>query len=275
MVDVPLRIAVVYICTGRYAVFWPTFLASAERHLLSGNEVHYFVFTDAVDLHGRENPRVHPIATPARPWPYGTLDRFAYMLDHEETFRAFDHVLFMNSNLEVVADVNPADLLPRPSMGERLVVVRHPGFVASGRHDLPYEARRESLAHVGADEGEIYVCGGINGGTGDAFMDLARELDRRIIQDSEHGVIATWHDESHLNRYIIGRSDVRVLDPAFCYPVGWDGDYPEIIRLRAKTELIGEASFKGWGASSSRSARALSRAKRLARAVLRRFRGPA
>ena len=100
---------------------------------------------------------------------------------------------------------------------------------------------------------------------------MARELDQRIAADERRGVIAAWHDESHLNRYIIDRKDVQVLPPSFCFPVGWEGQFPELIRLREKTEIVGEAAFKGWGARADQSALAVAKtmAGRAARRVVR------
>ena len=97
------KVAVFYVVTGKYLVFWPDFLATAEQALLPGCEVHYFVFTDADALPGQngvcpplsekalaalggkapagapaQNPatlasRIHRIGQEAYPWPYATL----------------------------------------------------------------------------------------------------------------------------------------------------------------------------------------------------------
>ena len=48
------KIAIFYVVTGKYLVFWPDFLATAEQNLLPGCEVHYFVFTDAQSLPGED-----------------------------------------------------------------------------------------------------------------------------------------------------------------------------------------------------------------------------
>ena len=82
-------------------------------------------------------------------------------------------------------------------------------------------------------------------------MDLAGELAPSNRGRPTPRIIATWHDESHLNRYIIDRTDVRILPPSFCFPVEWDGNYPELIWLRKKTDVIDEAAFKGWGRTSA------------------------
>ena len=70
-------------------------------------------------------------------------------------------------------------------------------------------------------------------------MQLCHTLDARIRRDLQRNVIALWHDESQINRYILFRKDFRVLTPAFCYPEGWDHlPFPCIIRIRSKARYI-------------------------------------
>ena len=70
-------------------------------------------------------------------------------------------------------------------------------------------------------------------------MQLCHTLDARIRRDLQRSVIALWHDESQINRYILFRKDFRVLTPAFCYPEGWDHlPFPCIIRIRSKARYI-------------------------------------
>ena len=45
-----------------------------------------------------------------------------------------------------------------------------------------------------------------------------RQLDEEIGQDYEKGVIAKWHDESHLNHYVWVHGNYKLLTPAYAYP---------------------------------------------------------
>ena len=49
------KVAIFYVVTGKYLVFWPDFLATAEQALLPGCEVHYFVFKYGALLFGLPN----------------------------------------------------------------------------------------------------------------------------------------------------------------------------------------------------------------------------
>lgn len=44
------KVAILYIATGRYTVFWDYFYQSAESNLLRECKKHYFVFTDNKEL---------------------------------------------------------------------------------------------------------------------------------------------------------------------------------------------------------------------------------
>ena len=52
-------IAILYICTGEYVLFWENFYASAEKHLLPDYEKHYFVFTDVAEIFMGHLPNIH------------------------------------------------------------------------------------------------------------------------------------------------------------------------------------------------------------------------
>jgi len=36
-----------------------------------------------------------------------------------------------------------------------------------------------------------------------------------IIQDESNNIIPVWHDESMLNKYYLGRKDIKILDPSY------------------------------------------------------------
>ena len=52
------RIAIFYICTGKYDIFWNDFFASSENHFCRGHQKHYFVFTDSTAITPGENVTV-------------------------------------------------------------------------------------------------------------------------------------------------------------------------------------------------------------------------
>ena len=71
------KIAIFYICTGKYNVLWKEFFLSSEEFFLPEFHKEYFVFTDAKSLeYEEENKNIHRIKQEKLPWPYPTLYRF-------------------------------------------------------------------------------------------------------------------------------------------------------------------------------------------------------
>lgn len=261
------RVAVLYLCTGQYVRFWPEFYDNVRRNFLPECRLEFIVFTDAERLSPIASD-VRVVPEPARPWPEPTLFRYQTFLRVESVLREYDFLFFLNANVICARAVSGAEILPREEQGEKLVVVTHPGFFDRPASEATYERDPRSTAHVSIAESGVYVCGGINGGTTDAFLSMAQTLADRISADYDRGVVALWHDESHLNRYILGRSDYRLLGPEFCSPEDWDGPFDPVLRLRVKRHVIDEAGVKGWPTQSdvrSVARRVLRRLTRLAK----------
>ena len=87
--NTPIRLAVLYICTGRYNRFWADFYESAKAHLLPHDtEVEYFVFTDDASL--SQAPDVHLIHRECHGFPADTLQRFEMFMGIRAQLEAFE-----------------------------------------------------------------------------------------------------------------------------------------------------------------------------------------
>jgi FkbM family methyltransferase len=224
-----MRIAILYICTGRYTIFWDDFFISCEKYFLPGHEKRYFVFTDGCIAH-ESHERVMRIEQPRLGWPHDTLKRFHMFSRVAGDLAAFDFVFFFNANCEFRQTVNDAVL---PTEEEGLVVVRHPGFFDKIPDDFTYDRNPASRAYIPFGRGRYYVCGGVNGGRSSAYCQLIHDLREAVDEDERNGVMAVWHDESHLNKYILTKNHT-LLSPAYCHPENWKIPFPEIIRVRDK-----------------------------------------
>ena len=105
-------IAILYICTGKYDVFWEPFFTSFEKHFVTDCHKEYFVFTDAKELYRETDPRVHKHYLEPLGWPKATLMRFHSFHQITPQLEAFDYVFFFNANMECNRDVRREEILP-------------------------------------------------------------------------------------------------------------------------------------------------------------------
>ena len=224
-----MKVAILYICTGRYAQFFDGFYESAEQYLLQGVEKRYFVFTDQAQLTKAEN--VELLITPCRGFPEDSLFRFDRFLEIREQLKDYDYTFFFNANMRFVAPVGD-ELLE-----ERLTAVLHPGYFDKPEWRYPYERNKQSTAYIPAHEEDyLYYMGSLNGGKTEDYLALAETCSRHIHEDWEKGIVACYHDESHLNRYL-REHRCKPLSPSYAYIEGKELPFEPKILLIDKTKI--------------------------------------
>lgn len=238
-------IGVLYICTGPYILFWKDFYESFEKNFLPEFEKKYYVFTDSDKIYAEENQFVKKIKIESLPWPLITLFRFSTFLKIQDDLETCDYLMFSNANMICNDIIMPEEFLPRESEKEILSVTAHPGYFGKNNINYPYERSKKSTAYIPWNCGKDYVIGAMFCGKSDAFIKMSKTLKHNIEEDLKKNVIAKWHDESQLNRYIINKPGVRVLSPMFCYPFGMNVDYPRKISAVSKEAKFDVKSFKG------------------------------
>ena len=210
------RVAILYICTGKYVVYWKNFFKSAEKYLLPGIEKHYFVFTDADKIYADKREDIHRIFQELLPFPKGSLMRFDMFLKIESTLAKFDYMFFFNSNIIFVNNILETELFPS-SEENGLVGYLHSMFYNKKPEEYIYERNKLSTAFVPVGVGKRYYQGCLIGGVSEDFLEMCRVLDKNIKADLRNDFIAIWWDESHLNHYFLDK-EVKLLHPGFCYP---------------------------------------------------------
>lgn len=200
------KIAVLYIATGRYIIFWDGFYQSAEKNFLPNYKKHYFVFTDAeTQKFGKNVTRIY---RKQHAWPYDTLDRFDLFASIENQLKKYDYIYFLNANAEIVSVVGD-EILPTVEHG--IMVACHPTYYYERNTDkYPYERNPKSAAYIPFGRGKYYVQGSFNGGRSKDYLKLIHELKEKTASDKQNGIMAIWHDESHLNKYILDKNPLVV-----------------------------------------------------------------
>ncbi len=236
-------IAVLYMCTGVYDVFWPSFYRSAEQYFCPETPKKYIVFTDSKSIEERHNILV--MNQDDMGWPLNTLLRYRMFLRAGNMLDRCEHIVFFNSNAVFQSAVTTGEFF---GDNKDLVACLHPAFFSEPPEAFTYERRTSSMAYVHTPH--RYFCGGLMGGRPKPFLDACERMAACIDVDLGNGIMAVWHDESHWNAYINNSFEslhprLHILDPSYMYPEGWDLPYSQIILLRDKSQYFDDAKLKG------------------------------
>lgn len=223
----PKKIAVLYIMTNRYTVFWEDFYKSSEKNFLPHHKKHYFIFTDDEKMPLPNNTT--RIKAKYKNFPDVTLKRYEMFLEIQEQLKQYDYVYFFNANAEIVKPINE-EIFPTKEQG--LTVVIHPAFWKNAQN-ATYERNEKSTAYVPYGQEKNYVQGSFYGGYINDFIQLSTECMKNIQIDEQNNIMSIWHDESHLNKYILNKN------PLFLTPeYNWSSDCYNAHSYNIPTENI-------------------------------------
>ena len=212
-----MKIGLVVIATNKYICFAKPLFDSMQRYFLNEPDIHrkMFLFTNQSAFDG---PVV--IYQKHEPWPFMTLKRYEIFHKNRQVFEEMDYLFYSDVDMIFKSHVG------REILGER-VATKHPGYWRTPRCNFPYETNQLSTAYISPNEGGHYYAGGFNGGKREIFLEMARVISENIDKDLYNKYIAIWHDESHLNRYLINHPPSLILDPSYCFPeASWAQDLP-------------------------------------------------
>jgi histo-blood group ABO system transferase len=207
-----MKIALLNVATGKYISFIPPLWESAKKFFMPGHEVHHFLFTDSTTYVPEENETIVPQQHIG--WPGSTLFRYNFFEGVLDQLEAFDYIFYCDADMRFVDTVGEEIL-------SDLVATLHPGYYNKPVGTYPYETNPLSKAFVKPENRKTYFYGAFNGGSGAGFCKLIRELAAFTAEDYKKGLIAVWHDESHINRYFSENAPTKVLDPSYSYPESW------------------------------------------------------
>lgn len=225
-----MKICILNIATNKYIQFVEQLLNSVEENFLNGHEISALVFTNHEVEEISENVKISQIEH--EPWPIPTLKRYHYFVKEKEYISQFDYCFYMDVDMRI------EDKVGDEVLGD-LVATQHPGFWFKTPNQFSYERREQSTAYVPYNEGRMYYAGGFNGGKPEHFLKMSQTIVENVEKDFRNNMIALWHDESHMNRYLIDTPPTLELTPSYCYPeavrfnpTGWNVPFdPKIVAL--------------------------------------------
>lgn len=222
-----MKIAFMHIATNKYTFFIDPLIASIEKYFLPEIKKDYFLFTDNMNF--EYTFPIDKIFIEAKGFPGDTLYRYHYFNKIASILNSYDYIYYLDADMKVV------DYIGKEVLSD-LIGVQHPGFINKRG---TYETNNMSKAYVGLDEGEHYFCGGFQGGSAKCYLELSKTIAKNIDKDLENNIVAIWHDESHVNRYLIDNKPTTILNAGYCAPEShWKVPFPyKIIALDKSADL--------------------------------------
>ncbi len=215
-----MKICILTIATNKYLQFVEKLYEDISEKFCPGAEINCLLFTDHEIEECGDNVRVHYIDH--EPWPMPTLKRYNYFVKEKDFILEHDYCFYFDADMRIDGVVEAEEVC-----GD-LVATRHGYQSLSDPASQTFDRNPKSLAYVPFDQKTVtYYAGGFNGGKTEVFMDMSETIADRVNKDLKKNVVALWHDESHMNRYLIDNPPTLDLDPTYCYAEEFIGtEYP-------------------------------------------------
>ena len=203
-----MKILILTIATNKYIQFVERLYDNIEENFLNGHDIQGLLFTEH-DVETSDNIKVSQIDHEY--WPMPTLKRYNYFIKEKDYISQFDYCYYFDVDMGIVDKVGDEVL-------DDLVATMHPYQSFYPKEQRTYDRNPQSHAYVPqGKEGEFYYAGGFNGGSTDKFLKMSKVIADRVTDDLQRGVIALWHDESQMNRYLIDNPPTLSLTPSYCF----------------------------------------------------------
>lgn len=247
----------VSIATNRYLDYWKSQAQSIDKFVSPGTGCTLYLLTNRVQeamhfAHSLEKITVVPIEIPNYGWPEATLFRYKLLAESEEIWEDSYPVIYLDADMLAISRLSYGDFFTSGYSG--ICLVKHPGYFRPNGLSLiklyfmnpeiayadliavikngglgAWETRTSSLAFVNRLARKVYYCGGIWWGTASELRAMCYELSDRVNRDLEQGIIANWHDESHLNWWATHNS-FNAKTPEYCF----SDSFPALAKLSPK-----------------------------------------
>lgn len=225
------NIKIFSISTNDYKDFTEDFLFSFNKLFFPNINKEFFLFTDYTDNPIYKNYNLNAIYMNHEKWPLITLKRYHAISNVSQEIKDNDLCIFADVDLKVEKEINTFDV-------QFFFGVQHPGNYFINNLDS-LETNNKSLAFVNPLEipsNYKYIQGCLWGGVGKNFTNMINSLKENTEKDFINGIVAKWHDESHLNRFCISNfNKFNFLTSSYAYPEKWNLPIEKIIIHKEKS----------------------------------------
>ena len=206
-------IAWLVIGTNRYLDLALHCLESIRSNYRGSLDQGFILFTDQVEKCPFEWVKI--VEIPHEPFPMVTINRYKYFNLFSKSLKKYDYIFYVDADMKFVC-------VGDEILGKR-VVTHHPAFVHETGIKCSFDRNPRCMAWVPDSYQGPYFQNCFQGGEARVFLKMSRCLARRIKIDLRNKIMPLWHDESHMNWYMVHNSPTRVLHPGYAYPDWWQG----------------------------------------------------
>lgn len=267
-----IQLSFVTVATGRYIDFWKAQVLSAIEYLNKDFPIEFVLLTDQVaaaesfkeELSKTSNWTIKIGFVEHQSWPFPTLYKFKHILTHADLLGG-ENIWHLDADM-LFNNRDVAKELDEYCSSNKMIFVSHPGYFRKSGfskfkfylfnpdyliRDLKnyileggigsWEKNERSLAYVPRDKRNKYVCGGSWGGNRDKFIEFSNVISQRIDKDYSSGLIARFHDESHINWYA-ANNVCEIISTSYCF----EESYKNLRDLPGKIIAVNKSAVATW-----------------------------
>ena len=224
--------------TGAYHKFWKDFYITCEQYFCMDIEKGYEIFTDSPDDFKKVNDTnvyIHKIEDLG--WIVNTSYKSKYICSIREELEKYDYVFYINSNFLFTAPIYAEEVLPDAS-NDYLTALSFDHYLQVDVRNYPYDRQPNCLAYIPIGQGKRYFQGGFYGGRTKEMLLLSDWCKEAIAHDFNKKIVARFHDESYINRYMLDKKP-KVLNDGYALQHIWPYHGPHKAVVRNKEEVLG------------------------------------
>lgn len=233
-----MKIGIVYLATGAYNKFWDDFYRTCEQYFCVDSEKGYELFTDSPSSIGyASSANVHVRRIEDLGWIVNTSYKSEYIGSIRKELEEYDYVFYINSNFLFAAPIYAEEVLPDAS-NDYLTALSFDHYLQVDIKNYPYDRQPDCLAYIPIGQGKRYFQGGFYGGRTKEMLLLSDWCREAIAQDFGKKIVARFHDESYINRYLLDKNP-KVLNDEYALQHIWPYHGPYKAIVRNKEEVLG------------------------------------
>jgi hypothetical protein len=214
-----MKIAFLTIATNKYNIFANILAKSLDEYCQFKNfDLYIFGNSNISYIPQKFELKQHYITHV--PHPLGTLLRYNYYLEKVAELKTYDYLYHIDCDMQLVSPVGEEILCDR-------VCTLHPGwFLRRDVENFEYDRNPNCKAYIATNDcrvkpGHMYQnC--FQGGSAEEFIKMAISIRTDCEIDLKNNIIARWHDESYMNKYMLENTPTKLLSPGYAYPEKWE-----------------------------------------------------